>query len=610
MSHHDPAPTGPAAAGGGGEVPGIALGRELGHGGFATVYLGRDVVVGREVAVKIDRRALVDESDRRRFNREVTAAGQVSAHPNIVTLLSGGITSGNRPYLVMELCPGGSLGDRLARGPLPAAEVLGVGIAIADALAAAHAVGILHRDVKPANILVTAFGAPALADFGLASLPAEWELPTMSRHALTPSFAAPETFTRNASSVQADVYSLGATLYALLVGRPPRWTEAGPPPLGALIAGAHTPLPPLDVPDLPALTDVIARATAPEPADRTPSAAALRDELLAVAGGRLTADLRRYAPAIGAAGPAAAAAAAPATIVDPAARAALPEPRTLSLGPPAPPPVQAAGSKPDRTAVLPAHEVGGPGGFATTTPGGSVLVPVVPASPAQPPRRRVRKAAIAGTCLAVVLAAGGLGYAALHDSGPNRAATSAQDDATDKDRSDDARATTGHGTGAGAATSSGRADAGRSHQSTGNRGAGDQAQGNPSSDGSPDDPAARTPSNGPVDPTLLPSAGTCWGGIVRIAGQAPVAKQVNCSDEHYWEAFAVGTLDPATDYSRDASIQSDPVVLRTCTRATLGAYLGNVPSIVAEITALGPTEHDVDLGSRAFVCLTDQGKQF
>jgi serine/threonine protein kinase len=120
----------------------------LGQGGFGTVYRARQLSVGREVAVKIDSRVLGSDRDRRRFMREVTAAGRLSGHPHVVAVYDAGVLDDGRPYMVLELCPNGSLGDRLgAKGPFPAAEVREIGVHIADALAAAHSAGILHRDV-------------------------------------------------------------------------------------------------------------------------------------------------------------------------------------------------------------------------------------------------------------------------------------------------------------------------------------------------------------------------------------------------------------------------------------------------------------------------------
>ena len=135
----------------------------LGAGGFATVYRCWQLAVGREVAVKVDNRVLLSERDRHRFLREVTAAGRLSGHPHVIDVYDAGTLLDGRPYLVMELCPAGSLNDALRRhGPMPAGQVRDIGVRLADALAAAHAAGVLHRDIKPANILVNRFGMVGL----------------------------------------------------------------------------------------------------------------------------------------------------------------------------------------------------------------------------------------------------------------------------------------------------------------------------------------------------------------------------------------------------------------------------------------------------------------
>jgi len=153
------------------DIPGHRVGGVLGAGGFATVYRCWQLAVSREVAVKVDNRVLLTERDRRRFIREVTAAGRLSGHPHVIDVYDAGTLEDGRPFLVMELCPAGSLNDALRRnGPMPPAQVRDIGIRLADALAAAHASGVLHRDIKPANILVNRFGMVGLSDFGLASI--------------------------------------------------------------------------------------------------------------------------------------------------------------------------------------------------------------------------------------------------------------------------------------------------------------------------------------------------------------------------------------------------------------------------------------------------------
>jgi serine/threonine-protein kinase PknK len=191
----------------------------IGHGGFSVVYRARQAGIDRVVALKVLRVEFVDAQIKRRFLREVQLSGRLSAHPNVVTVLDSGLTGTGRPYIAMDLYERGSLRDRLlASGPLPLAEALRTGVKIAGALDAAHREGIVHRDVKPQNILVSRYGEPALADFGTARLVAEIDASARTE-ALTPFHAAPEVLEGKPPTAASDVYSLGSTLYQLLAGR-------------------------------------------------------------------------------------------------------------------------------------------------------------------------------------------------------------------------------------------------------------------------------------------------------------------------------------------------------------------------------------------------------
>src|SRR5581483_6455777 len=181
---------------------------------------------------------LDSERDRGRFVREARAAAKMSSHPHVVDLFDAGVTEDNHPYLVMELCAG-SYQDLM---PLAPEVVRDIGVKIGDALADAHERGVVHRDVKPANILVSLFGEPALGDFGLAIL-AEQRDPHMTLEVMTPAYAPPEAFRRSEPAPPGDVYSLCATLYALLSGSPPRWQQHQPPGILALIELFAEPIP-------------------------------------------------------------------------------------------------------------------------------------------------------------------------------------------------------------------------------------------------------------------------------------------------------------------------------------------------------------------------------
>jgi serine/threonine protein kinase len=250
----------------------------LARGGYATVYRATQESVSRDVAVKVENRTLESERDRRRFLREARAAGRMSGHPHVIDLFDAGVTADGHPYLIMELCDG-SYAERMKISPLSPAETRDVGIKIADALADAHSLGVLHRDVKPANLLLTRFGEPALADFGLAIL-VESRDTSITLDVLTPAYAPPEMFRHAPPSPAADVYALCATLYALMRGRPPRWDEQRPPSLVSIVDMFGQQIP--DIPEVPReLMQLLRMGMANDELSR-PTAAQLRDALIAL----------------------------------------------------------------------------------------------------------------------------------------------------------------------------------------------------------------------------------------------------------------------------------------------------------------------------------------
>lgn len=164
---------------------------EIGRGGFGVVYRCLEPSLDRTVAVKV-LTSEISGDERERFVREQHALGRLSGHPNIVAIHQADVTADGRPFIVMPFHSRGSLDARLrATGPLPWQELLSIGVKIAGALAAAHARGTLHRDVKPANILVTDYGEPQLADFGIAHIGGGFET-SAGRITGTPAFIAPE----------------------------------------------------------------------------------------------------------------------------------------------------------------------------------------------------------------------------------------------------------------------------------------------------------------------------------------------------------------------------------------------------------------------------------
>ena len=207
----------------GGIVDGrFVLGRVLGRGRMGTVYEARDQATSGWVAVKV----LENERDAAtaRFAREA-AAQESLLHENIVRHVTHGTTAGGVPYLVMERIDGEDLGARLERGPLAVADALGVARGVAAGLAAAHARGIIHRDVKPANVLLPGgdVHAPKLTDFGVARVLGAATTLTRTGHIVgTPAYMAPEQAEGGAEvDAPVDVFALGSVLYHCLAGRPP-----------------------------------------------------------------------------------------------------------------------------------------------------------------------------------------------------------------------------------------------------------------------------------------------------------------------------------------------------------------------------------------------------
>lgn len=261
-------------------IAGLGPAVRIGSGGFADVYRAQQTNLRREVAVKVLRAAAHDAQAQMRFERECHAVGAVSGHPNIVAVHEGGLTSDGRAYLVMEFFPGGSLLDRLRRtGPMTATEVIEIGIKIGRALAVAHDAGVLHRDVKPANILVSAYGEPALADFGIARVEGGEQTATGM---VTASFAhaSPEVLEGRAPTARSDIYSLGSTLFELFTGRPPHFRADDESMWALMNRVVSEPVPdPLGVGMPEPLASTVRRATLRSPADRHQAASAFVADL-------------------------------------------------------------------------------------------------------------------------------------------------------------------------------------------------------------------------------------------------------------------------------------------------------------------------------------------
>ena len=497
-------------------VPGVRITSVLGRGGFATVYAGVQDSLERPVAVKVDSRPLDDPRNERRFMREVQAASRISGHPHVVSLVDTGKLPDLRPYLVMELCAGGSLYDLVSRGSTPASDAVALVEAAASALGAAHAAGVMHRDVKPANILLDSYGSPRLSDFGIASVQREGQDPTVTLECLTPDFAAPEAFMLTSPGPEGDVWSMGAVLFSLLTGRGPRRGPDGVQrSLPEIVRSLDAPLN-LSDPNVPEiLLPVLSKAMAPDPADRYRNGTELTGAL-----GQVREQLGTGNLAVG--GPVTSLQLVEAGLAPPpgrnvsaqSARSAQSAPSSLSGQLEYYEQSSMPVSSPDSlNASL--------SGAGVTGAGRSIRI-------TKRERRQIGlRAGIVGAVVGLVI---GLVAGWMAGTWLAPAVSTAR-------------------TGASAGASGAASGAGASHSS-------------------PSGQDTSTPPH-PV--------GTCLAGTTSVSGQT-TARKVDCNEPHSWEVYEVGTLAESTTGSSDDDLAADPNVQNTCTSQAAKQYGAANPS--------------------------------
>ncbi|MFE5703396.1 protein kinase [Rhodococcus koreensis] len=252
---------------------------EIGRGGFGAVYRCLQPALDRTVAVKILTSDL-DAENLDRFLREQRAMGRLTGHPHIVHVLQVGATDSGRPYIVMPYCPQDSLEALIRRsGPIRWNEALRLGVKMAGALETAHRLGILHRDVKPANILLTDYGEPQLTDFGIAHIAGGFETATGTVTG-SPAYTAPEVLKGDPSTPTSDVYGLGATLFCAITGHAAFERRSGEQVVAQFLRITTGPIPDLREQGIPDdVSAAIERSMSGAPGDRPSTAAEFGDQL-------------------------------------------------------------------------------------------------------------------------------------------------------------------------------------------------------------------------------------------------------------------------------------------------------------------------------------------
>jgi tetratricopeptide (TPR) repeat protein len=260
----------------------------LGEGGKKRVYLVHDRVLDRDVAFALIKTEKLDEGSRLRFSREAQVMGRLGDHVNIMTIHDMGDESG-QPYIVLPLMPGGDVGSLIEKAPehrLPVEQAVGIAKAICRGLEYAHGKGVIHRDIKPGNVWLSSDGTPKVGDFGLALMVDLSRLTKEGMMVGTYYYMPPEQAMGGEITVQADLYSLGATLYEMVTGKPPFTGDDM-----VAVIGQHINTPPVSPswyrPDLPpALAALIMKLLEKDPSRRPGSATEVLEILEAIESGK------------------------------------------------------------------------------------------------------------------------------------------------------------------------------------------------------------------------------------------------------------------------------------------------------------------------------------